>query len=270
MRAGKPSVPLQIPPASGGDSISRSRRRYRKKGIGCGGILIIIIVCAILSLIGRGIDSSEPPSQSSRATATQHGVSNPNSLVGSRGAVPSDNGRQGNQLNKEQQTIIEVTNSPSVTAGIGSNGASVQQIQTKLASMGYFNDSVSGDYTYSTVQAVNAFQKTNRLPVTGEVDEVTSQCLFSSIAIPAPTILVTATPTTKPGNKSGSAKSSGQDYRDSGSKGTTYVLNTSSRKFHLPWCSSVKSIKPKNYKEYTGTRDEVISMGYDACQKCYP
>lgn len=48
----------------------------------------------------------------------------------------------------------------------------------------------------------------------------------------------------------------------------TYILNTSSRKYHLPSCSSVKDIKPSNYKEFTGTTEELEEMGYQACKRC--
>ena len=50
----------------------------------------------------------------------------------------------------------------------------------------------------------------------------------------------------------------------------TYVLNTSTKKFHVPSCSDVKKIKNTNYSEYTGTYDEVTSMGYVACKRCHP
>lgn len=53
-------------------------------------------------------------------------------------------------------------------------------------------------------------------------------------------------------------------------KETTYVLNKNTHKFHYPSCSSADDIKPKNRKEYTGTRDEVIKMGYDPCKRCNP
>lgn len=52
--------------------------------------------------------------------------------------------------------------------------------------------------------------------------------------------------------------------------GQTYVLNTSTHKFHRQSCSSVKKIDPENYSTYTGTRDSVISMGYEACGRCHP
>ena len=50
----------------------------------------------------------------------------------------------------------------------------------------------------------------------------------------------------------------------------TYVLNTSSKKFHLPSCSSVNDIKNKNRKDYTGSRESLISQGYSPCKKCNP
>lgn len=54
------------------------------------------------------------------------------------------------------------------------------------------------------------------------------------------------------------------------SSGTTYILNTNTHKFHYPSCSSVKKMSDKNKQEFTGTRDEVISMGYDPCGNCHP
>lgn len=52
--------------------------------------------------------------------------------------------------------------------------------------------------------------------------------------------------------------------------GTTYILNTNTKKFHYPSCSSVDQMSAKNRQDYTGTRDEVIAMGYDPCKRCNP
>lgn len=52
--------------------------------------------------------------------------------------------------------------------------------------------------------------------------------------------------------------------------GTQYVLNTNTRKFHYTWCSSASQIKTKNRWDYTGTREEVINMGYVPCKRCNP
>lgn len=52
--------------------------------------------------------------------------------------------------------------------------------------------------------------------------------------------------------------------------GRNYVLNNNSYKFHYPSCSSVNRIKSYNREDYFGTRDELISMGYEPCGNCHP
>ena len=54
------------------------------------------------------------------------------------------------------------------------------------------------------------------------------------------------------------------------SQGITYVLNTNTMKFHYPTCSSVDDMKEKNKQTYTGSREEVINMGYVPCKRCNP
>lgn len=54
------------------------------------------------------------------------------------------------------------------------------------------------------------------------------------------------------------------------SAGTDYVLNTNTKKFHYPSCRSVKQMSEKNKAFFTGTREEVINMGYDSCGNCHP
>ncbi len=49
-----------------------------------------------------------------------------------------------------------------------------------------------------------------------------------------------------------------------------YVLNTNTKKFHYPSCSSVTRMSEKNKAFHTGTRDEVIAMGYAPCGSCNP
>lgn len=51
---------------------------------------------------------------------------------------------------------------------------------------------------------------------------------------------------------------------------TTYVLNTNTMKFHYPTCSSVDDMKEKNKQIYTGSREEIINMGYVPCKRCNP
>lgn len=49
-----------------------------------------------------------------------------------------------------------------------------------------------------------------------------------------------------------------------------YVLNTNTKKFHYASCSSVKTIKNQHRKDYTGSRANVIAMGYTPCKRCNP
>ena len=57
---------------------------------------------------------------------------------------------------------------------------------------------------------------------------------------------------------------------ETGQKGQHYVLNTNTKKFHYPGCKSVKQMKEKNRKDYTGSRDEIIKMGFVPCKNCNP
>ena len=50
----------------------------------------------------------------------------------------------------------------------------------------------------------------------------------------------------------------------------TYVLNTSSHKFHKPSCKDVKKIKPENYATTSASREELISQQYEPCGHCNP
>ena len=51
---------------------------------------------------------------------------------------------------------------------------------------------------------------------------------------------------------------------------STYVLNTSSKKFHLPTCQYANSMNDENREEYTGTREELIELNYTPCGTCKP
>lgn len=57
---------------------------------------------------------------------------------------------------------------------------------------------------------------------------------------------------------------------DTEKQGTTYILNTNTKKFHYPSCSSVEQMKEKNKKEFSGDREDIISQGYSPCKRCKP
>lgn len=51
---------------------------------------------------------------------------------------------------------------------------------------------------------------------------------------------------------------------------TNYILNTSSKKFHSPDCSSVNKMSDKNKETYSGSRNDLITRGYSPCGNCKP
>ena len=83
---------------------------------------------------------------------------------------------------------------------------------------------------------------------------------------PEPTPQPTPDPTPQPGQGTGGSGNINEKHSDV----RDYVLNMNTMKFHYPNCSSVKDIKDKNRWDYTGTREEIIEMGYVPCKKCNP
>ena len=69
-----------------------------------------------------------------------------------------------------------------------------------------------------------------------------------------------------------SGQSSAKDSRSIGQNSAkeTYIINENTNKFHKPDCRSVKMMKDKNKKTYTGKRSELINSGYEPCKNCNP
>ncbi|MEC4272484.1 DNA/RNA non-specific endonuclease [Adlercreutzia sp. R25] len=58
---------------------------------------------------------------------------------------------------------------------------------------------------------------------------------------------------------------------ESAAKGVAeYVLNTNSKKFHMPSCSSVDQMSAKNRQDVQDTRESIVEQGYDPCKRCNP
>ena len=66
---------------------------------------------------------------------------------------------------------------------------------------------------------------------------------------------------------SGTASSGGETAAETEQH---YVLNTNSKKFHLPDCSGVENMNPANRQDYTGTRQSLLDQGYSPCGTCKP
>lgn len=50
----------------------------------------------------------------------------------------------------------------------------------------------------------------------------------------------------------------------------TYVLNTSSHRFHRPGCSAVEKMAEKNKETVIASRDDLIDRGFAPCTRCRP
>lgn len=84
---------------------------------------------------------------------------------------------------------------------------------------------------------------------------------------PEPTIAPTPEPTPQPTEAPTEEPIVSQEEEP---QGTDYILNTNTKKFHYPYCRSVKQMKDKNKQGYIGNRDDIISMGYEPCKNCNP
>ncbi|MBQ8636546.1 MAG: DNA/RNA non-specific endonuclease [Clostridia bacterium] len=49
-----------------------------------------------------------------------------------------------------------------------------------------------------------------------------------------------------------------------------YILNTNSKRVHMPGCSSVGDIMEKNKEIYHGNLEDLLNGGYKACKSCNP
>jgi hypothetical protein len=61
-----------------------------------------------------------------------------------------------------------------------------------------------------------------------------------------------------------------EDSDHSSSTEASYILNTNTKKFHYPNCSSVDQMSEKNKQEVTSSRNEIIEQGYSPCGRCKP
>lgn len=87
------------------------------------------------------------------------------------------------------------------TLQVGSEGAAVRSLQTKLKSLGYYSGSVDGSFGEGTKEAVIAFQKGNKISADGKAGPSTLNLIYSGKAKTAAQARVTATPKPKPTRK---------------------------------------------------------------------
>ena len=58
--------------------------------------------------------------------------------------------------------------------------------------------------------------------------------------------------------------------QEKNNKEGSYILNTNTKKFHLPNCKGIKDIKEKNKEAFSGKRDDLLKQSYSPCKMCNP
>lgn len=70
------------------------------------------------------------------------------------------------------------------------------------------------------------------------------------------------------GEEEGGNTDSGGGTIGGGSETQSYILNTSSKRIHLPSCRYAADMAEHNKQAYTGTLEALLEQGYDPCNTC--
>lgn len=112
-------------------------------------------------------------------------------------------------------------------------------------------ESSGPEYTGSTTNNTNTTSNSNTSSSTSNISSSTNENSSSNLG----TVIETKPEETVTNNN---------DITES------YVLNTNTKKFHKPSCSSAAKISNKNRQDYYGSRSDLISQGYEPCKNCNP
>ena len=148
---------------------------------------------------------------------------------------------------KEEETT------DSETLKKGSKGSAVKQLQQRLKQLGYYNNTIDGDYGNGTVTAVKAFQKKNGLTQTGTADKKTLDKIYSTSAISASDKVENAdtSATLKKGSKGEEVKKLQRRLKELG-----YYSATVDGDYGSGTVTAVKAFQKKNGLTQNGTADE--------------
>ena len=104
------------------------------------------------------------------------------------------------------------------------------------------------------------------------IDYGTGESMLEEDATPLPDVsgAESAPDTASEGAGAGEASEKGATGSAEDKGVAEYVLNTNSKKFHIPSCSSVDQMSPKNREDVEDTRENLIAKGYDPCKRCNP
>ena len=102
------------------------------------------------------------------------------------------------------------------------------------------------------------------------IDYGTGESMLEEDATPLPDVSGAESVPGAASEGAGEASEKGATETDEGKGVAVYVLNTNSKKFHRPDCSSVGQMSAKNREDVEDTRENLIANGYDPCKRCNP
>ena len=243
--------------------------------------IISVVVCAILFFVAIGVYPSTGSTQNAQEETIQNEVADAEETIEER-SMPEEQ-------NLEESSTENITTSSNNESADTSNTQNDGNIVVADSS----DDKDSTDTTLSTTQNTNNVVAENhdtssQTNTQTNTNAQTSTDDSANQSVATTTTQANETTVTQPSENAStqSADNSSIQSSSGGNGGNsnnfnlynnpeqqqtteTWVLNTSSMKIHHPGCSSVASIKPENYAVSSQSLQELMSMGYTTCGRCF-
>ena len=243
--------------------------------------IISVVVCAILFFVAIGVYPSTGSTQNAQEETIQNEVADVEETIEER-SMPEEQ-------NLEESSTENITTSSNNESADTSNTQNDGNIVVADSS----DDKDSTDTTLSTTQNTNNVVAENhdtssQTNTQTNANAQTSTDDSANQSVATTTTQANETPVTQPSENAStqSADNSSIQSSSGGNGGNsnnfnlynnpeqqqtmeTWVLNTSSMKIHHPGCRSVASIKPENYAVSSQSLQELMSMGYTTCGRCF-
>lgn len=155
----------------------------------------------------------------------------------------------------DDKTVISTANTVKATVKTMADG---NKFDAKFYATKYpaVNELAKGDENLLYAHYLSFGKLMGYIPYEGYTDN-------TAAVVTTPTATVNVAPQQITGNETPAVNVQSSSKAD-------YILNTSTKKFHYPSCSSVDAMSEKNKEYYSGDRDTVINRGFDPCKKCNP
>lgn len=166
-----------------------------------------------------------------------------------------------NAKNASKEDLNDAAKFINTNLGTCFDDKTMMELVLKYAYLLYFHygkDYTAGDLGYNAVKAIRPVYEDGADPSSAEIQACVQ---LASIDID---MIVNGTATYPP--KATTQKTT--ETTEATEPEVTFVVNTSTGKFHKPGCSSIDGMLPENRQDSTKTYDELIDDGWEPCQKC--